>query len=1411
MHSRSARPRLLVGLVFSLVLGLLTLLVLGVMLEGESGALFGALFEDDDSESFSVSSDDRDGEDGKRGGAGRTGSRSSDSDANSDANSDAAKGVDEDGRPNIAYVVGDDDASALDLSGLPPIQPIGVGFGLGAGGGASVDLSGAADGKTGSEGGAGTYRARVLDAITGRGVAGVEIQLTSYRGDVHLADAGVPMISAQLVTTNSEGSFEFACPDPEDPQLRLHVQTAHADFESVVFVLHRRDGIRGFWREVETTADAPDSVWLLGRHLQDAGVAEIEIHVRRAETVPVRVIDRSGQGLGYVPVRVVPRRDSHTFLEEDEPPKIARNGRYVRLGEPRVLYTDPDGYLWIPFGEYRYSFEILHPDYYLYDKDPVSGEEVFATLVRELPYTEEVLLEARSEWRERHQLVDADRVPIPGVEVEIALVGMVPLRIITDEEGHFQVGVQPYPFSAEKPLSISNPRSGRLTVLSPEFRNRSVDIVLPLSGREILLPGRPKRRLTFRTVVGEKDEAKSIPPSGLRTTFSGMTLVHLGADGRVDLVGDPPASGEFFGVVVSGYLPTTVEMPDTGPREGDVDLGDLAFEEGWTKEIHVTGADATALRSSRVFVTCVDEKLQDFPDLEEHRYEPGPDGVVRVRGLRRGSYLVGVEGGAINALSRSLEVFKEDLDKPFELPVDLSPEETVVVNGFVSGLTPRQADEMQVIERFRIRGIALPITMPSYPLSTDGRFGSLRRMASVEAVHVSVISGTEKAADGVLARREGPMFPMGELRVRRFPHAELSFTNPLVGEVLAPLWVQLEGEDGKPTFARMRLRGVKLFIDNLRHGRYVLRWKTLTLPPATFSRDESFLIDVKNKFGGAVVGTIPRRLGFEEIITVKITDVDGLAVPGVGVQQIGARLPPLDPSRRNDLTLGAVSVSSGRPTDFKIVADSFLRTRVVIPAGERVPRDFTMYRAGNSLRAHVLDTDGELFDGVLEISWKPLTPSPIEIGEPVLARVTNGRLKASDLPPLPLRFTFRVKDSSDATTRMLTIVDDGDPDDIGTIRLGETRVIRGVVLLFDGSPAKDAIVAVVPRDKAHRYPMREPIDFARYAHKTTTNVQGDFELDGLPRELPSDWALIAHLDGQVDVVEDPVDTDLFSHQLFLGEPDLLTLQIGYDNDAQRDRYRFDLEYQEDPIDPDTRFSLGEIPADFYGLREFTNIRPGVYRVTWRLRDEYASLPPVWEDVNVPLGGSASLRFVVEGTVLRGVARLNGSRVEKGWILLTHDPGLNGGTRVGRIIDGKFELIDAPDTLKAYAAVIPETTPQPHQNIPLGEALPRDIPGYRASMRSGRLDFDYVAYGVEFRFSETFLARYPGIRLTYQHHEWNGRTFETRPETMAIESTEVAFRMMRKGRYRFTVRNERGSMLRNLPVAIRDEDVTRIIR
>ena len=92
MHSRSARPRLLVGLVFSLVLGLLTLLVFGVMLEGESGALFGALFEDDDSESSSVSSDDRDGEDGKGGGAGRTGSRTS----GSDADSDAAKGVDED-------------------------------------------------------------------------------------------------------------------------------------------------------------------------------------------------------------------------------------------------------------------------------------------------------------------------------------------------------------------------------------------------------------------------------------------------------------------------------------------------------------------------------------------------------------------------------------------------------------------------------------------------------------------------------------------------------------------------------------------------------------------------------------------------------------------------------------------------------------------------------------------------------------------------------------------------------------------------------------------------------------------------------------------------------------------------------------------------------------------------------------------------------------------------------------------------------------------------------------------------------------------------------------------------------------------------------------------------------------------
>jgi len=1435
--SRFAGGRLLVGLALSCVLGLAALLVFGVVLEGESGSLF----EVGDSGSSTVTPGAAGAVDGGVAGGGVAGGGVAGGGVvgggvvgGDVAGGDVAGGAGRpgvalgDGRPRVAPVDGEHAANVVEGSfdpvGLPPVQPIGLGSGLGFGAGAGAVDSGGGDGDADDKPaveGAGIYRARVLDAITGHGVSGVRVRLTSYHGDVHLADAGVPMIDVQLATTGSDGSFRFVCPDPQDPQLELHVETTHARFESVVFVLHRRDGVRGCWRQVEARADAPDAVWLLGRHEGDSGVEEIEVHLRRAETVPVRVVDRAGRGLAYAPVRVIPRRDSHTFLEEEEPPAIARNGRLVRVGEPRILHTGPRGYLWIPFGEYPYSFEILHPDYYLYDRDPRTGEEIFTTIVRDLPYTEEVLLEARSDWRERHQLVDTGLVPIAGAEIEIALEGMVPLRVITDAEGWFQVGVQPFARDAPWPLSLVHPRRGRLTVLSPGFRNRAVDIVLPLASRQIRLEARPQQRLTFRTVVGEESGTKAIPAKGLRTTLDSLTPVRVDFDGRVELIGDLPATGELFGVVVSGYLPLTVEMPDTGVRERDVDLGDLIFEEGWTKEVHITGADATALRSARVFVTCVDERLQAFPDLEQHRYEPGVDGVVRVRALRRGSYLVGVEGAMLSALSRGLEIFEEDLDRPFEMPVDLSSEETVIVRGSVGGLTPRQADGMQVIERFRVRGVASPLTMPPYPLSTDGRFGSVRRLAGVVASHVSVISATEKAADGVLARGDGddPVFSMGELRVRRFPHARLSFTSPHLGEVYPPRWLAIEGEDGNETFARPRLRGFELLIDNLRNGRYVLRWKTPAGLSGSFSRDESFLIQVENRFGGAVVGTVERRAGFRELITVRVTDVDGQEVPGVrslqteSVPGSGFGYADVEIRRRlqEDPTLQAVMVSSGQPTMFEFVADGYLRTRVEVPVGEEIPRELVMCREGNSLRARVLDTDGELFDGFLETSWKPLTSSPIQLGDPILSRVDSGRLMLTNLPSLPMRYTFRVKDSSDSTTRKLTIVDDGEADDIGKIRLGATRVIRGVVLFVDGSPAKGATVAVVPRDTAHRYPIREPIDFTRHPHKTTTNIQGDFELDGLPLELSADQVLVAHLEGLVNAVEEPINFGLLSHGLHLFEPNRLTLEVGYDNDVRRERYRFDLEYQEDPDDPQTRLSLGEVPADILGLSEYTNVRPGVYRVAWRLRNEYAALPPVWEDVDVPPGGVGSLRFVVEGVVLRGAAMFNGRPVKRGWIVLTHDPGLNGGARVGRIVDGEFELIDPPDALRAYVAVMPEESPQPQQNIARGEALPREIPGYRASLRAGRLDVDYHAYDVEIRFSERFLSRNPEARLTYDHHDWDGRTFDRRPATMAIESTRLVFRMMRKGPYRFTVRNERGSLLRNFAGVVRDDDVTLIVR
>jgi len=1408
------RRRFAIAVVATLALGFGLLFVLGVAFEGESGALFGALFEGEANPGTSGGGDAPE----SRGAGDETQFPDDASDAG-DASSreDDDDGAGREGDGNIAIV---DRGSNPNLVDVPPIQAIGVGIGVGLAGAAGAEASGPGDvialdgAKTTFAPSPAKYRGRVLDAMNGNGLGGVDVQVSFFRGEVGFANAGATAFAAQILKTDDDGSFTFECVVPDDLLVHAHIQAVTMDRAPVVCMLHGRSGVRGTWDEIETTSDAPDSAWLLGRSLESGDVHELMIHMRYVETTLARVMDRQRRTLPHFPVRVRGRTDSHSLLDEREV-EVARNYRYVRPNEWRVMFTDEHGQLFLPFGDYAYDFESLHPDFYFYDRDTRTGDEFFGRMTYELSYTEALDITARSEWRERHRLVDADRQPIVLAEVEIALEGMVTMGVLTDEDGWFQIGVQPYPVD-EPPLGLQRPRSGRLTVLASRFNNRSIDVAFPSSRDEIEIPGRAAPTLRFRCVTAD-DDPKPIEARAIRSSLR-MVMIRAGQDGVVQFEGALPATSSEFGLVLSGYLPVTVRMPEKGVRTLDVDLGDIAFERGWSKTVLVRGVDKEALRSASLFVSCVDEELQDFPDLETHRYEVGLDGKVVVGGLRRGHYLLGVEGSTIESANANREVFKEELDKPFSIEASIFAEETVVVSGIVSGLRPEEADGMQVIERFIVDGKLKSMTMPAYPLSSDGRFGSVRRLAGVQAVHVTILGGDEKVAQGSLQRQQSPVFRFGELTMRNRPFAELSFTAKGIGPVLPPVNLAIERNDGLETVARFRDYNGKLRIDNLHRGQYVLRWKADRETIGRRTKDESYLLNVENKFGGKVVGVVQRMRSAVERVIVQVADAEG--------EPIGGGLTVLDPTgeplemgmagprrKREQLDPGEhiVEVSSYEPTEFTLNKFGFLQTKVGVGVKDEFPREYTMFREDRAIRGKILDVDGEPFDGSLEISWKPLTPSPITYGRPVIADVRFGRLNATALPGVPLRFTFRPKDGSDSATRTFTVPRQKQPFDIGTVRLGQTRVIRGIVLLPDGSPAKDATVAVLPRDRAYRFPLEQPVDFSRVTHKTTTNVQGDFELEGLPRELSPDMTIVARLDGWNDAVQDPIDPDADSHRFVLGVETILQVQVGYQEEINPQRYRFDLEYQRDPADPDTRVVLGEIPPDLFGLREYIAAPPGNYRVTWSLREAYDPIAPLWEDVFLPDGGESRLSFVVEGRVLQGSASLNGQPVLKGWILLTHDPGENGGTRVGRIVNGQFTIVDAPDSLQAWAAIVPERTPQPTQNVLLGSALPLSVPDYRSSYRNRFLSFSYEAYDLTMEFSDDFMTRNPGSKIFFDSYVWDGRRFINRESSIPIEATSKTFFLMQPRVHRFKIRNKRGSLVRSVVGTLHDDDLTLRVR
>ena len=1283
----------------------------------------------------------------------------------------------------------------------------------------------------------------VHDALTGKPLRGLRVRATSFRGDENFEHAGTPALSVQEVETDSEGRFRLDTPYPSIGDLLLALEFSREGYQPLVALLAGRDGASGRFERVVQPVNAVDPVRL---EVANGDQLSLRVPLRAAFTVPLRLRSFAGAAFAGIPVRVTTAEWSWSFLDVD--PDTALGGRLTRPAEPIVLHSDELGLIHLPFSDDLVRLEILDPALHILSR--VDGSKRY---LRQqafyLPHLEMLELELESLCFDRRRLVDREGRPLPGVELEVSIDGAGTVRTSTDDAGMFIVDVLPY--ENNKPaIAVSTSRKGRVRLLSAEYLGWTIDTEFPASDGDLVVLAEPSPILAFRCVVTgeprEDGEPVVLPahPEGLSTSMD-MRRFHASADGQTLWIGELPAAGVEIDIVLSGYLPRRVRIPDYEKGTRYLNLGDVQFDRGEVRSFQITGAPPRALASARLLVTrVVDEALSgdrrrvgDF--LESHRFIIGADGLVQVGGVRRGAYHVGVEGlsGGIASWSESVHLYDQEIDRPFEIPLEYSADELVRVHGLVEQLDPLWATSFRVLEEFRFgRGGAWQ-AMPSYRLTRDGEFGSLRRLRGVTACRVTVLSPGAQAVTVLQKRGKGPTeFEFGALRLKRPPSGKFLFFAKGVGDVSPPSRVALEGENGSEVRARFRLEGPILRIDNLEMGQYVLRWL------GEDGASEAFPFEVRNKFGGELEAHVERKPLPVECVSILVTNQQGEPFPTAAVRPACAprELTAPVPGRPRSypaLELRAAHVGrdlqrgtlrSGEPTlvsaevrtlgenELAITVDDpdYLDAHIELPAGVVVPRDVQLLRA---VSAHgvLLDSAGDLAEGELHLSWEPIRPTPIRHGEqPVRAVVSSGRFEVDGLPSAPMDFTFRLSGSKVKVTRRLSLSPDGSPHDLGKLYLEETRSLRGIVRWSDGSPVEGAFVYLIDRDEAHRYPFRTLADQPReLRYRTRTDVSGQFEFSSLPVELAPELALVARAqnDDVPTSVVWPIDFESELQEMWVDDPTVLRLRVGYAGEVDQDRYRFALEYQEDAADPATRMSLGEIASSEFGLQQFTGVRPGQYRVTWRLREEYAAVSAIEDSILLPSGGSGLLRLEVGGEVLRGRARLNGRPLDSGWVLLTYNPGVNGSYRAGRIVDGEYEILDVPDRGPVWAVVLPDATPPVVQNMPRGEALPKAVPRYRDALRSGFLDLSYEAYDLKIRLDSQFLEDNPGLQLHYDQHVWDRDRFRLREGTEEVTGATIQFRMVEPRLHIFTFRSATGSLLRRVQAKVENKDFKLTVR
>jgi hypothetical protein len=1234
---------------------------------------------------------------------------------------------------------------------------------------------------------------RVISAATDHPIAGAVVRATAFHGTpapsppsgdleregpgfdaaADLAAAATwPPLHVEQVATADDGSFALTRFAPDDPRISIHLQVEHP----------------GHGPETAILADR----WADGRW------PEVEVRLRPAMTVRLEVAFSDGTPLAEAPLRVAAWGEGYDFLEAG-PVELGWNGALLRRGPDRVLWTDEKGALHLPFTGHPFDLDCLHPAYYLYHRD------LFFEMVGVLTLTprlrEPFRAEARTGAIQRRQVLLRPHVAGPataaaGTEVEVAFAHLRPRRLRTDEGGWFEIGIEPLPENVPAP-TLSEPLPGRLTILAPELPGAGAPVFVPSVEEQVAVHATLPGRIAFRAV--DEETLEPVPPERIHI-FPDLTVLRRGVDGRVECRGVLPPTGSAIEVSISGRLPWRGLLP--GTAGGDIDLGDVPFARGWEREAVLADVPAEVLPGAALLV-----RDESVTPPGESRYPLGGDGRVLLTGLHRGSFTFALEGPLASAFAGSFSMLESDLVEPLVLEFPIVSAEEVAVHGRVVDLEPLDAAAALVIERFLIAGAPEPVAFPPYPLAPDGSFGSVRRLAGVLAAEVTVLGSAEFGALVVVERGGGPpVFAAGEVRLGPRTHAEVSFVSEGLRRVTPPFVIRLRGEEGAERLARLRVRKRNLFIDGLLPGTYSLLWH------GPQNQEETHAIEAPRGGPLRIASTATRSALAEEIVEVLVTDAGGQPIPGARVVPPAPPNPHLAPEEPGVLLARAFPL--GR-TSFVIEAPGFLTAHLEVEPRTPIPSHVILYRPA-AATALLLDAAGERFTGDVAVSWEPLAPGPITYGAPLAVAVTNGVFETGGLPAVPLRFTLAPGQAAGVSIRREWTFAEGENQELGILRFAESRRLSGRVVFPDGTPAAGAAVALVPRGDARRFPYRpHPLERARFSVKA--DALGEYALEGLPVEPLGDLVLGAYLPGWASAREDPVDFGLETHD-FVCEPEaVLELDAGYDEHAPesvRSAYAFTLDYLPPGVTPDGRFieegaiSLGEVAPPGPDTEVFAGIEPGTYRLRWGLRKAYPRLPGTAVEAFVPPGEARLITLRAGGRVLGGSVTLNGTRLDRGWVILTADPA-SGVASVGRVREGKLVLADPPEDTRAYVAVIPERTPQPLQNTARGEALPVLLRDYRGDLRDGSLRADYRAHDLTVRFTGDFLARHPRAYLVAEHYEWERGRFRGFDAEEAITGSEVTFHLLPPGPRSVSVRSERGSLVVQYRIDLQEDSVLEV--